>query len=32
MAINSPKPEEIAMKVQQAKVLLEQGMPRIDAI
>ncbi|WOI35319.1 IS3 family transposase (plasmid) [Tritonibacter scottomollicae] len=32
MAIKRPKPEEIVVKLRQVKVLMGQGMPRIDAI
>ena len=32
MAIKRPKPEEIVVKSSQVEVLIEQGMPRIDAI
>ena len=32
MAFNRPKPEEIVVKLRQVKVLMGQGMPRIDAI
>ncbi len=32
MAIKSPKPEEIVFYLRQVKVLMGQGMPRIDAI
>ena len=31
MAIKRPKPEEIVAKLRQVEVLMEQGMPRIDA-
>ena len=32
MAIKRPKPEEIVVKLRQVEVLMEQVMPRIDAI
>jgi putative transposase len=32
MAIKRPKPEEIVVQLRQVKVLMGQGMPRIDAI
>ena len=32
MAFNRPKLEEIVVKLRQVKVLMGQGMPRIDAI
>lgn len=32
MAIKRPKPEGIVVKLRQVEVLMEQDMPRIDAI
>ena len=32
MAIKRPKPKEIVVKLRQVKVLMGQGMPRIDLI